>query len=108
MSCSEERLRLGHHAHVVVLDLRLLGDEFDGVIQRADLVHQPQFQRLFAGVHPAAGQFVDRLLEPLAADSGDVPLELGIDFVHPALDLLPLGRGEDVIEENMPAFSPRL
>ncbi len=58
-----EVLRLGVHADLVILELRLFGDVPDGVLQAADLVDQAEIQGLPAGEHAPGGQFVDRLLE---------------------------------------------
>ncbi len=57
-----EVLRLGIHADLVILELRLFGDVPDGVLQSADLVDQAQVQGLLAGEHAPGSQFVDRLL----------------------------------------------
>ena len=92
----EERLRLGDDPDVVVGQLGLVGDELDGVVERAQPVHQAELEGLLAGVDAAAGQVVDRLLEPVAADRRDVALEDAVDLVHPGPHLEPLAGREDV------------
>ena len=94
MQLLEEVLRLGDDADVVVGQLRLLGDVGDGVLERADLVDQAEFEGLLAGEDPAAGQLVERLLQPVAAAGLDVPLEDAVDLVHPGLHPLAFVRRE--------------
>ena len=81
----EEVLGRGHDADVVIRQLGLPGDVGDRVAEAADPVDQAELQRLPAGEDPAAGQLVDRLLEPAAADRLDVALEDVVDVVHPVL-----------------------
>ena len=94
----DDVLRLGHDTHVVLAQAGVLGDFLNGVLHRADLVDQAEFQRLLAGVNPTAGQLVDRLLEPIAAGGDHVAFEHAVNLVHPALDF-----GSLVGRERMPA-----
>ena len=98
----DEVLRLGIDADLVVLELRLFGDESDGVVQRADLVDQAEFQGLLAGEDAAGGQFVDRLLELRAAGGDDVAFEDAVDVVHPALHFLAFRFGEHRVGTEQP------
>ena len=53
-----------------------------------------KLQRLLSGEHSAAGQIVDRLLQTIAANLGDMTLEDAVDLIHPGLKLLALFLGE--------------
>ncbi len=77
----DERLRLGQDADLVFFNLGLAGHLRDSVFNPAELVHQAEVEGLLAGKRAAAGQFVDVLLQPIAADRHDVGLEVAVDFL---------------------------